>query len=112
MVNETQENEAGTEVTGQHDAVVMLPTYESDATPEEQEIKLKWMYEQIKFIRTQEKDDVPVSRIKLRCGCHKLAKWQYMYRCLYCGVWYCKECAEEHFGAKVPEPFQWATKAT
>lgn len=82
----------------------MLPVYESNATPEQRKQKLDWMYEQLKFIKVQEKDGIPVARTTIRCGCHKLVKYIYMYRCLYCGVWYCKECAEKHFGAKVAQP--------
>jgi len=25
------------------------------------------------------------------------------FRCLYCGMWFCKTCAEEHFGCTVKE---------
>lgn len=78
-----------------------LPTYKSNATPEQRMEKLNWMYEQIKYIKVQEDNGTPLARMKIRCGCHKLVKYLYMYRCLYCSVWYCKECAEEHFGAKV-----------
>ncbi len=24
-----------------------------------------------------------------------------MYRCLYCGIWYCEVCAEKHFGQTI-----------
>ncbi len=26
-----------------------------------------------------------------------------MYKCLYCDVWFCRSCAEEHFGKSVDE---------
>ena len=80
-----------------------LPVYESNATPEQREQKLKWMYQQVKLIKQQVADEIPLQHAKIRCGCLKLVPWQYMYRCLYCGIWYCKECAEEHFGAKTME---------
>ncbi|MDH5612233.1 MAG: hypothetical protein OEY66_07245 [Gammaproteobacteria bacterium] len=83
------------------DTAAKLPTYKSNATPEQREQKLKWMHEQIKFIKLQEKDNIPLVHTKIRCGCLKLVNYLYMYRCLYCGVFYCKECAEEHFGYKV-----------
>jgi len=78
-----------------------LPTYKNDATPEQLKQKRRWAYEQIKLIKQQEWDEIPVQHLKIRCGCNKLLKHIYMYRCLYCGIWYCKECAEEHFGYKV-----------
>lgn len=78
-----------------------LPLYENKATPEEIKIKLNWMYEQLKFIKIQEEDNIPLEHTKIRCGCHKLVNYKYAYRCLYCGVWYCRDCAQEHFGYKV-----------
>lgn len=84
----------------------MIPTYESNATPEEKKRKLELMIEQVKLLHEQEKIATPVMHTKIRCGCRKLIVWWAMYRCLYCGVWYCKDCAEQHFGAKAPEPFE------
>lgn len=34
----------------------------------------------------------------LICMCGKQFLMQHMFRCLYCGEWFCKECAEAHFG--------------
>jgi hypothetical protein len=78
----------------------MLPTFESKATSEEREQSLKWSAAQIQLILDQEKIEVPSKFTKIRCGCNKLVGWKFMYRCLYCGVWFCKDCAEEHFGFK------------
>ncbi len=61
------------------------------------------IYEQLKFIKAQEDDQVPSSNIKIRCGCLRLVSWKYMHRCLYCSVFFCKECAEEHFGKTVAQ---------
>ena len=80
--------------------MMALPAYESKATPEEREAKLKWMYTQVSLIKAQVADEVPLQHAKIRCGCNKMVSWQYMYRCLYCGIWYCKDCAEEHFGMR------------
>lgn len=83
----------------------MLPTYESKATPEEiQQLRIA-LRKQLELIVDQERIETPMQHVKIRCGCNKLIGWQYMFRCLYCGVWFCKECGEEHFGAKVPESF-------
>lgn len=56
------------------------------------------MNKQVKLIQSQIKDEVPLQHAKIRCCCLKLVNWQYMYRCLYCGIFYCMECAEQHFG--------------
>ena len=61
--------------------------YESNATPEQRAEKLRWMEEQVELLCDQHRIGTPVIEA---------------YRCLYCGVFYCKECAEEHFGMRVP----------
>lgn len=35
---------------------------------------------------------------KIECGCGLAAPIRFLFRCLYCGVWFCQTCAEEHFG--------------
>jgi len=35
---------------------------------------------------------------KVECGCGKHLDSFRMFRCLYCGVYHCQPCAEEHFG--------------
>lgn len=77
-----------------------LPVYESKATPEERQKKLEFMAEQNRLLHTQEKEGVPLMKVKIRCGCHKLLPWWVMVKCLYCGIFYCPECAEEHFGMR------------
>jgi hypothetical protein len=77
-----------------------LPVYESTATPEERKQKLDFSAEQIRLLHSQEKDGVPLMKAKIRCGCHKLLPWWVMIKCLYCGVFYCPTCAEEHFGKR------------
>ena len=32
------------------------------------------------------------------CVCVKTVPIVYSYRCLYCGIWFCKACAKHHFG--------------
>ena len=39
---------------------------------------------------------------KIRCGCNRVVVFWMMYRCLYCGEYYCKSCGEIHFGRRVP----------
>ena len=77
-----------------------LPVYKSNATPEQRKQKLEFMAEQMRLLRRQEKDGIPLMKVKIRCGCYKLLPWWVMVKCLYCGVFYCPECAEEHFGMK------------
>ena len=79
-----------------------LPVYVSTTTPEERLAKLAFMREQVDLILDQEKLGMAVTKVKVRCGCHKLLPLIYMYRCLYCGLYYCKKCAEVHFGMRVP----------
>jgi len=31
--------------------------------------------------------------------CHKQARITAAYKCRWCGVWYCHQCAAKHFGA-------------
>ncbi|MFI3137197.1 MAG: hypothetical protein QX197_10520 [Methylococcaceae bacterium] len=80
-----------------------LPFYQSKATPEEKEQTHKLMAEQIGLILEQYKDEIPAKFLKIRCNCGKFPAWMFMYRCLYCGVWFCSDCAEHHFGFRVPK---------
>jgi hypothetical protein len=34
----------------------------------------------------------------IECACKRYFPAARMYRCLYCGVWFCATCAEVHFG--------------
>ena len=56
------------------------------------------VYEQAKFIREQENIATPFTYFKMRCPCLKLIRFRDAYKCLYCGVYFCEQCAEEHFG--------------
>jgi hypothetical protein len=51
------------------------------------------------------KDDRPVSTTKSRfepvqvtCGCGRRVAIECMFRCYFCGIWFCPKCAKEHFG--------------
>lgn len=36
--------------------------------------------------------------LKVTCeGCKRRVNFWYMFRCLYCGFYFCKECADNHF---------------
>lgn len=58
---------------------------------------------QVRDIKDQERDKVPSEHLKVRCPCLAFVRWTYAYRCLYCGIFYCRECAEKHFGQTVKE---------
>lgn len=85
------------------DRFVSLPIYESTATPEQREKKLKFMRFQLSMIKEQAEWGMTADKTRVRCCCYKLVNIFNSYRCLYCGVWYCKECAEEHFGMRANE---------
>lgn len=42
--------------------------------------------------------DRAIKEIKITCGCGFTLPLRFTYKCLYCDEWYCKECAEIHFG--------------
>ncbi len=65
--------------------------------------KLSIMASQVKFIKQQEKDEIPAKHTKIRCSCLTLVRWVDAYRCLYCGIFYCRACAEQHFGKTIEE---------
>lgn len=64
---------------------------------------IKIMESQVRFIKDQEDMDLKAKFLQVRCVCLKLVKMKYAYRCLYCGIFYCRECAEQHFGKTVAE---------
>lgn len=39
----------------------------------------------------------------ITCGCGLKRALILAYRCLYCGEWYCANCAEKHFGQTMQE---------
>lgn len=34
----------------------------------------------------------------ITCGCGKDFGMRHLFRCLYCGCWFCQACGEVHFG--------------
>lgn len=39
----------------------------------------------------------------ITCECKRRNPVRFMYHCLYCDCWFCKECAEIHFGKTVEQ---------
>ncbi len=76
-----------------------LPVYQSEASPEVREAQRMLLREQLQHLVTAPRE----AQIWITCACSRRAvAWQ-MYRCLYCGVFFCKACAERHFGFRVPK---------
>lgn len=43
----------------------------------------------------------------IQCGCcFRTRALTHAFRCLYCGVWFCFTCAEEHFGVTFVEHWE------
>ena len=77
-----------------------IPLFKSGLTQEEKEIKRTIMRDQIQHLVTAPREQ----QIFITCcACnHRAVVWM-MYRCLYCGCFYCKECGQIHFGQRKPE---------
>ncbi|TQV85224.1 hypothetical protein FKG94_03270 [Exilibacterium tricleocarpae] len=67
------------------------------------EISFSDWQKKLVFVAQQTKQAMDKNRPFVRCGCQKKLWMQNAYKCLYCGEWYCKECAEIHFGKTVAE---------
>lgn len=80
--------------------VAELPPYISKSSQETIEQKRVIIRDQLKYLLT----DPGYTNIFITCpGCsHRAVVWQ-MYRCLYCGVFYCRLCAQLHFGQRIPK---------
>ena len=55
------------------------------------------------FVRKQTEQVMDKGRPFVRCGCLRKLQMYQAYKCLYCEEWYCRECAEVHFGKTVEE---------
>lgn len=83
------------------DRLVTLPVYKgADLTPEQREQNMMIVRDQTaEMLKHEHGMNTP------RCtcpDCGRTLKIIWLYRCLYCGIYFCKECAEHHFGASVP----------
>jgi len=72
----------------------VLPGYARTSTKEQRADLEAWRKEQIAPVLNAD----PLTKFKLTCGCSNRFDWWEMYRCIYCGVFYCKTCAKVHFG--------------
>ena len=74
-----------------------LPEFVSELTDAQKGLKRAFIRKQLQNIVTAP------HQYKITCGCGKKVVFWMMYRCLYCGEFYCKSCAEFHFGMRVPD---------
>ena len=37
---------------------------------------------------------------RVTCGCGRSIPVRFAYRCFFCGIWFCRTCAEAHFGER------------
>ena len=76
-----------------------LPVFRSNLSQEDREAKRVMLRRQIQHLVTAPREQ----QIFITCcACSQRAVVWMMYRCLYCGLFYCKSCAEIHFGQRKP----------
>jgi len=85
------------------DELLGLQVYESTATPEQRQQRLKFRDWQLEMIKEQVGWGVIADKVTVKCRCHRKVKVLYAHRCLYCGIYYCRDCAQEHFGYSMTE---------
>lgn len=44
------------------------------------------------------------SATTVTCGCGRCMAIECLFRCFFCGVWFCERCAREHFGEEGHAP--------
>lgn len=59
--------------------------------------------EKIGFIVEQTRTASKLEKPFIHCECRRDIPLVLSYRCLYCGQWYCRKCAEKHFGKTVQQ---------
>ncbi len=62
------------------------------------ENNLKIVYEQTQETVQQSLKGVCCRMATVTCPCGRERGLPYVYKCLYCGIYYCEPCAEAHFG--------------
>ena len=67
-------------------------------TSDERNQQLTIIYNQIKELRQQGEARKEVILATVTCPCGRCRGITHAVRCLYCKIWYCETCAEEHFG--------------
>lgn len=61
------------------------------------------VYTQLKETVDQEKQNITIRMATVTCPCGNKRAVLKMYRCLYCSVIFCTQCAEKHFEKTIKE---------
>lgn len=56
-----------------------------------------------KSIRINNQWHDAINYLTITCECGQTLSLISSFRCLYCGEWFCKDCAEKHFGISIKE---------
>ena len=72
----------------------MNTKYDFHKLPENKQEYEAWMKKLARQELESNKRDV------VTCICGLLYEIKYLYRCYFCGVWLCSECAKKHFGER------------
>jgi len=68
-----------------------------EASPEDIEANRIILRRQYQELHDQQQGPCATKVIWITCRCGKKITLMHAYRCLYCGIWFCKDCAEDHF---------------
>jgi hypothetical protein len=72
-----------------------LPPSTIDKKPETEEERTLLLHE----VLSQSREIIHIQAVYVTCPCGRKISLLFSYRCFYCGLWLCTECAERHFGA-------------
>ena len=61
------------------------------------------VYNQTKETVKQQAEGIGVRLATVTCPCGNVRGITNMYKCLYCEIYLCRQCAEDHFGQTVAE---------
>ena len=67
--------------------------FDVDKTPETQEDKNTLL----SLIYLQQEQIISIHGTIVTCFCGKRISVYYAYRCFFCGLYFCRECASRHF---------------
>jgi hypothetical protein len=67
-------------------------------------IKRQWS-EATEYIRHDRPlSDLGLPHMTVSCGCGRRMAIECLFRCFFCGVFFCEKCAREHFGEEDHHP--------
>lgn len=59
--------------------------------------------EKQKILKAQHMDLCAGTMTTMCPDCRQLRHFTLLFKCLYCGVYFCRNCAEKHFGKTIDE---------